>query len=70
MEPKRSSQKKRALLCLMLSWFYHYSITAAVCGMVVDKEIRSTFQDRLLKQAAGIIAAGGKHTDADIQRTH
>ena len=32
-EPGKSSQKKLALLCLMLC-FYRYSITVAFCGMV------------------------------------
>ena len=40
-EPGKSSQKKLALLCLML-WFYRYSITVALCGMVAVRETRST----------------------------
>ena len=41
-EPGKSSQKKLALLCLMQLWFYRYSITVALCGMVAVRETRTT----------------------------
>ena len=46
-------------------WFYRYSITVALSGMVAVRVTRTRYLDRLLKRAAGIIA-GRKATDTDM----
>ena len=63
-EPEKSSQKKHALLCLMVLPSFDYGCCVwDGCG-----QGNKNYLDRLLKRAAGIIA-GRKATDTDIQQT-
>jgi len=50
-------------------WFYHFLITAAVCGMVAEREIRNTLTIFSGELPGNNNIAGCKATDTDIQQT-
>jgi len=50
-------------------WFYYFSITAAVCEMVAEREIRTTLTVFSGELPGNNNIAGRKATDTDMQQT-